>query len=141
MAHSINTLFFVYDGECPLCQMGASLYKLRPTVGELHIIDARTANHPVMHEINRAGLDVDNGMVIKYQGLLYQGDKALHLMAQLGERADFFNRINNTIFKSKQIAAFCYPFMKAARRIALHLKGIGPLDHSVVKPNSRRTNG
>ena len=123
---SENTIWFVYDGKCPICQIGAAYYRVRESVGRLHTVDARTEkDHPVMQEINRAGLNLDDGMVIKYKGKLYQGDDALHLMAELGSDSDWFNKINNTLFKSRTLAALCYPFMKGTRNLALTIKRAG----------------
>lgn len=118
-------IWFVYDGECPLCQMGARLYRLRQSVGTLHTVDARTEkDHPVMQEVNHARLNLDEGMVIKYQGVLYQGKEALHVMAQLGGQQGWFNTVNTTLFRSKVMATLCYPSMRAARNMALKIKGV-----------------
>ena len=119
-------IYFVYDGECPICQMGARMYKLRQAVGTLHTVDARTEkDHPVMQEINAAGLNLDEGMVIKYEDTLYQGRDALVLMAELGADTGSLNRLNNLLFKCKTLATISYPLMKTARRIALCCKGKG----------------
>lgn len=126
--NSLNDVWFVYDGECPICQMGATLYKVRKAVGQLHTIDARTQkNHPVMQEVNQAGLNLDAGMVIKYRGKLYQGDGALSIMAQLGDDSGWFNKVNNALFQSKLLAKLCYPSMRMARNVALKLKGAGKI--------------
>lgn len=128
MATDTNIIYFVYDGECPICQMGADLYKVRQSVGELKTVDARTEkNHLVMQEVNQARLNLDDGMVIKYNDRLYQGEKALHLMATLGADSGWFNHLNNTLYKSKMLAKLSYPFMKGARNIALKLKGAGKI--------------
>ncbi len=120
-----NIIYFVYDGQCPICQMGADLYKVRQSVGQLKTIDARTEKgHPVMQEIKQAGLNLDKGMVIKYNNQLYQGKEALHIMAILGANKGWFNHINNTLYQSKIIAKLSYPFMKGARDIAIKLKGV-----------------
>ncbi len=123
-------LYFVYDGECPICQLGASSYGVRQSVGELVTVDARTeAEHPVMQDVRTAGLNLDEGMVLKYQGRLYQGDDALALMARLGADNNLLNAINNRLFRSPRVASACYPAMRLARRLALKLKGVGPLHH------------
>ncbi|MFK7903014.1 MAG: DCC1-like thiol-disulfide oxidoreductase family protein [Nitratireductor sp.] len=117
-------IWFVYDGECPICQMGADLYKLRQSVGELITVDARMQkDHPVMIQINQAQLNLDQGMVVKYKGALYQGEDALYLMAKLGAEEGWFNRVNNTLYKSKFLVKVSYPFMKSARNMALKFKG------------------
>ena len=128
MAANTNIIYFVYDGECPICQRGASLYKVRQSVGELKTVDARTEqDHPVMQEVNKARLNLDEGMVIKYNDQLYQGEEALHLMATLGVDSGWFNHVNNTLYKSRTLAKLSYPFMKGARNIALKLKGVGKI--------------
>lgn len=129
-----ETIWFVYDGECPICQMGASLYKVRQSVGEIITINGRTeTDHPVMIEINDAQLNLDVGMVIKYHDTLYQGAKALHLMANLGADEGYFNRINNKLHRSQFRATICYPFMRAARDLALFLKGAGRINNLKAK--------
>lgn len=121
-------IWFVYDGECPICQMGATLFKVRQSVGALHIVDARTeASHPVMQEVNTAGLDLDEGMVLKYLGKLYQGEEALSVMAKIGSEQGLFNKINRSLFQSEVMVRLCYPPMRFARNIALAIKGVGQI--------------
>lgn len=123
-------IWFVYDGECPICQMGATMFKVSENVGTLHTVDARAeSDHPVMKEVNEARLNLDDGMVIKYQGALYHGEDALHLMAQIGKKDMGFNRLNSTLFRSKTLAKLSYPFMRGARNLALKLKGVGRIDN------------
>lgn len=132
-----ETIWFVYDGECPICQIGASMFTVKKAVGEVEVVDARTqADHPVVGEINEAQLDLDAGMVIKYQDKLYQGDEALHLMAQLGADDNLLNAINNRMFKFKPVAILLYPSMRAARNIALAIKGVGKIRN--LEQNQRR---
>lgn len=118
-------LYFVYDGECPICSMGAGLYRLKQSVGVLRTIDARKEHdHPLMQQIKEAGLDLDQAMVVAYDGALYHGDAALHLMAVLGDDANWFNHMNVMLYRSKVRAKLGYPVMKLARNIALKLKGV-----------------
>lgn len=124
MPEQKHAIWFVYDGACPICNMGANLYQVRQSVGSLHTVDARTeSDHPLMQEVNAAGLDLDAGMVIKYNGTLYQGAGALHIMAQLGAKTGWFNHINTHLFHAKPVATLAYPFLRAARNMALLLKG------------------
>ncbi len=119
-------LWFVYDGACPLCTLGASFYRVRQEVGALHGVDARTEpDHPIMQEIRAAGLDLDAGMVIKYQGKLHHGQEALILMAQLGAETGSLNKLSNRLFRRRWLAVMCYPAMKLARRLALWFNGAG----------------
>lgn len=94
----------------------------------LHTVDARTEkDHPVMLEINRAGLNIDEGMVVKYEGELYHGKKALKLMATLGADTGWMNRINNRVFQFGWVGSIAYPLMKAGRNMALAVKGVGKI--------------
>lgn len=127
--HTKEIVYFIYDGECPICQMGASFYKVRNNVGEVQAIDARSArNHPVMVEVKEKDLNVDDGMVIKYRNHFYQGAEALQLMAQLGADGDFLNKLNNTLHKSKGMASISYPLMKGVRNLLLKFKGVAKIN-------------
>ncbi|MES2984320.1 MAG: DCC1-like thiol-disulfide oxidoreductase family protein [Pseudomonadota bacterium] len=121
-------IWFVYDGECPVCQLGVSLFKVRQSVGTLHTVDARTEkDHPVMQEVNAARLNLDTGMVIKYLGQLYQGEDALAVMAKIGADEGLFNKMNRTLFQSRTRVNLCYPPMRFARNVALAFKGVGKI--------------
>jgi predicted DCC family thiol-disulfide oxidoreductase YuxK len=121
-------IWFVYDGECPICQTAARAFKIRKAVGTLHLVNARSdLAHPVLAEVNLAALDLDQGMVIKYGGTLYHGADALQMMALLGSNTGWLNRINALLFKNKTIARISYPFMRAARNLAIAIKGRGKI--------------
>ena len=108
--------------------MAATMYKIRQSVGQLHVIDARAEpGSPLLLEIRKAGLDLDLGMVIKYQNKLYHGDAALEIMAKIGSDKGLYNRINSLLFKSKTLSQLCYPIMKTARDIAIWAKGVGKI--------------
>ena len=125
---SENEIWFVYDGECPICHMAATMYKIQKNVGQLHVVDARTEkNHPLLQEIRQAGMNLDMGMVIKYKSRLFHGRDALALMAKIGSKTDWFNNLNRTLFQNKLFASLSYPIMKAARNTALKFKGVGKI--------------
>jgi predicted DCC family thiol-disulfide oxidoreductase YuxK len=129
-----DKIWFVYDGECPICQMGASLYKVRASVGELITVDARSEHdHWLMDKIKSAELDLDEGMVIHFRNKLYHGDGALRIMAELGSGEGVYNRTNEALFRSAMLARLIYPLLRGARNLALRLRGIskiGNLDGS-----------
>ena len=117
---------FVYDGQCPLCQMGARHFRIRKAVGTLELIDARTmaADDPLKQQIDARGMDLDKGMVIAYAGKLYHGPDALHLMAMIGSDSGWLNRMNAMLFKSPAVARFMYPAFRLGRNVALVAKGV-----------------
>jgi len=128
MNQNANTLWFVYDGQCPLCNTAAQAYRVRKAVGQLQTIDARTERtHPVLLSILAEGYDLDQGMVVSWNDQYYQGRDALFLMALLGTRIGWYNRINVLLFRSRWIANALYPSLRATRNLLLATKGIAPL--------------
>jgi predicted DCC family thiol-disulfide oxidoreductase YuxK len=130
LSSSKPEIWFVYDGECPVCATAASAFQVRKAVGALHLVNARTdLAHPALAEVNDARLDLDAGMAIKYGGRLYHGADALHLMALIGSEHGWLNRMNALLFRSKSVARGAYPFMRAARNLAVALKGSGKINN------------
>lgn len=118
-------VWYVYDGDCPICKVAARALRIKQAAGELHLVNARIdRNHPLVEELNRLNIDLDEGMVIKYRGVLYHGRDALHFMALFGGNSGWFNRMNAILFKSKTLARLCYPAMRTGRNLLLRLKGV-----------------
>lgn len=126
-------VWFVYDGECPVCTRAARALQIRRSVGRLHLVDARKdENHPLVREVTGLRLDLDEGMVLKFQGVCYHGEDALHMMALLGSSKGWFNQATAFLFRSRLLARLCYPPMRAIRNLLLRLNGvdkIGNLHH------------
>ena len=125
-------VIFVYDGECPICTHAALATRIRKNFGELRLIDARNnqqSHHPILEEIADRGLDLDEGMVIKYQGRFYHGEQALTLMAALGSNESWFNRVNRRLFKGERLSGFAYPVMRAARNLLIRAKGVAKINN------------
>lgn len=129
MEDGTDGVYFVYDGECPLCKMGATSFRIRQSVGVLHLINKREVenSHPLIQEINAQQLDLDKGMIIKFGSRLYQGADALHLMAMIGSPYGKLNAVCATLFRSRRIAGICCPFLRVARNMLLRLKGVGKI--------------
>lgn len=122
---SKETLYLIYDGQCPICSRVAIVIKIRQAVGKLEIINARE-KHPLVIEAQKQGFDLDQGIVVKYQGRSYHGQDAMHMLAMLGSPIGWFNKINVLIFKSKIMIAICYPIFKFVRRCLLLILGVKP---------------
>lgn len=132
---STGDVWFVYDGQCPLCTMGSTHFKVRAAVGKLHLLDAREQpDHLLMQEINRLGLNLDEGMVIKFKNTCYQGADALHIMAMLGTDSGWFNRINACMFRSKTLSALFYPSFRSARNLLLKLRSVEKINNLRDQP-------
>jgi predicted DCC family thiol-disulfide oxidoreductase YuxK len=119
-----DTLWLVYDGDCPLCRASAMAVRVKKAAGALMTLDARHAEgHELMDAIAAQNLDLNQGIVVRYHGQLYHGVEALHLLALMGSQNDIFNRFNAWFFKSKARVHFFYPVLKAGRRLSLKLLG------------------
>lgn len=114
--------WLIYDGECPFCSQYVKLVRVREAIGPLRLINAREGG-PEFDEVMRAGLDLDEGMVLKLSGRLYHGEDCIHALALLGEPKGVFNRFNAWVFKSPKRAAVLYPILRACRNFVLRLMG------------------
>ncbi len=128
-----ETVYLIYDGECPICSYAATVIRLRESVGALEIINARK-NHQLVEEAKKQGYDLDEGMVVKYQGASYYGKDAMHILAMLGSPVSLFNKINAFLFKSKILAALFYPIFKFIRRCLLLIRGVQKIQPDNSEP-------
>ena len=125
-----DSVYFIYDGECPICHYGAHTFRIRQATGELLLLDARQEqDHALVREVNKQGLDLDEGMVIVYQGNFYHGADALHFMALTGSNAGWFNKANAFLFRTKSLAKFFYPAMRGTRNLLLRIKEVPRIDN------------
>lgn len=116
----------IYDGECPFCSAYVRMVRLRETLGPVELLDARQGG-PVVAEIDAAGLDLDEGMVLKHQGQLYHGADTIHMLALMTTPSSWFNRINALVFRNRTLAKILYPVLRAGRNAALFLMGRKPI--------------
>ena len=129
-------LLLVYDRECPACNAYCQVVRIRESVGELRIVDARE-NSDVMNEITSQGLDIDQGMVLKMGNQLYYGSDAVHTLALMGSRSGIFNRINYWIFKSKTISSILYPVLRFFRNFLLKILGKTKINNLKIDGNDK----
>ncbi|MCW4630262.1 MULTISPECIES: DUF393 domain-containing protein [Marinomonas] len=129
-------ILLIYDKECPACHFYCQIVRIRQSVGELVLIDARD-NPEVMVEVNAKGLDIDQGMVLKMDGQLYYGADAIQLLALLSSRSGVFNRLNYWLFRSKKIAAILYPILRSCRNLLLKVLGKTKINNLKQEDNDR----
>jgi len=115
-------ILLVYDRECPACNAYCQVVRIRESVGDLRIVDARESSE-VLDEITAQGLNIDQGMVLKMEGQFYYGADAIHALALIGSRLGTLNRLNYWIFKSKTVSRALYPLLKASRNLLLKILG------------------
>ncbi len=127
-------VWFVYDGDCPICTLAAQSLRIKEAVGPLRLVNAREeTKHPLYLEILDQRIDLDEGMVLRYGGRNYHGRNALQMMAFLGSNRGWYNRMNALLFKSPAIARFLYPVMKLARNTLLKILGIPRLQNLEIR--------
>jgi predicted DCC family thiol-disulfide oxidoreductase YuxK len=112
----------IYDGDCPFCSQYVRLVRLKKSLGDVDLVDAR-AGGPVVHEAIAAGFDLDDGMVLRMDGRFYHGDACIHRLALLSTPSNGFNRLNRLIFSSRAASRLLYPVLRLGRNTALRLLG------------------
>ena len=129
-------ILLVYDRECPACNTYCQIIKIRETIGDLKIIDARKKSE-ILNEITRAGLDIDQGMVLKMENQLYYGSDAIHALALISSRSGLFNRFNYWIFKSESVSSWLYPVFRFFRNLLLKILGKTKINN-LGKPDNEK---
>ena len=129
-------ILLVYDKECPVCNAYCQIVRIRASVGDLKIVDARKRSD-VMDEITAKGLDIDQGMVLKIGDQLYYSSDAIHALAIISSRSGIFNRFNYWVFRSKTISSWLYPFLRFFRNILLKILRKTKINNLEVPDNEK----
>jgi len=129
-------ILLVYDKECPACNAYCQIVRIRESVGDLRIIDAREKSD-VLDEITTKDLDIDQGMVLKMGDQLYYGSDAIHALALISSRSGVFNRFNYWMFKSKAISSWLYPLLRFCRNLLLKLLGKTKINNLDIQDNEK----
>lgn len=131
-----QVLYLVYDGECILCRNTAQALKIKQSVGQLQIINARES-HPLVKELQTKGYDLNEGIVVKLGDQYFHGKAAVHMLATLSTPSDTFNRLTAWCFKYKLVVFILYPVLKFVRNTLLFLKKAKkipvPDDYKLIK--------
>lgn len=115
-----NPVFIVYDGQCPFCSQYVRLLRLRTTVPSIQLIDARVENRP---DLMPSDAHLDDGMLVWIGDEWYQGADAMHRLALMSSRANWFNKINYRMFKSPYLSRVFYPILRFFRNLTLLVLG------------------
>lgn len=127
-------VWFVYDGDCPICNYAANALRIKEEFGSLTILNARESiDDPLIEEINSRGLDLDEGMVIYVNDHFYHGKDALKLISRYGEPKNAFMSIFKGLFWSNILSYIVYPWMRGCRNWLLRRKKIGRIDNLKLK--------
>ena len=121
----------VYDGACPFCSAYIHKQHIEAIYGPLILLDARSADPRVMAYWQQ-GYPLDAGMLLDHDGLILFGAEALARLAELEHSATGSLGLN-LILQRKDLAKLLYPIFKIMRRIALFVRGTGPLRQPPIK--------
>jgi predicted DCC family thiol-disulfide oxidoreductase YuxK len=115
-----NRLSIIYDGDCPFCANFVKLYAIRKKVAEVELIDAR--KQPLLvQDLRSRCMDLNDGMVVIWQGRYYFGAAGMHLLSMLGTESGIFAMLNQLLFRNRRMAGIIYPALATGRRITLSL--------------------
>jgi predicted DCC family thiol-disulfide oxidoreductase YuxK len=126
--------WIVYDGQCPFCSRYVQLVRLRESLGRVQLVDARKGG-PEVDEVRQAGLDLDEGMVLKLDGRLYHGADCIHMVALLSTPSSWFNRVNAVMFRSRTASRLLYPVLRTGRNTVLRMLGRSKLNPGIARPD------
>jgi len=88
--------------------------------GGLLLVDARVPSE-LLAQVTAAGLDIDQGMVLKLGEQLYYGADAIAALALISSRSGLFNRVNYWIFRSSGVSRCLYPVLRSMRNLLLKI--------------------
>ena len=131
-----DAIVLVYDWECPACDTYCRLIRTSGSAGTLNLVNARESS-AVVDEITHAGLDLDQGMVVKMDGQLYYGANAIHILALVSSRSDLFNKLSYYAFRSHTLSRIFYPSLRTCRNLLLKFMGRTKVNNLKVAGNDR----
>ncbi|MEM1264306.1 MAG: DCC1-like thiol-disulfide oxidoreductase family protein [Pseudomonadota bacterium] len=120
--------FIVYDGDCPFCRRYVHLLRLRDSVGDVELINARE-RHPVVANLLDAGYDLNEGIAFVQGANVYFAEDAMTRLALSSTPSGWFNRLNARLLSSPTVSRAAYPILKTGRSLVLRLLGRGPIRH------------
>lgn len=123
-------IWFVYDGECPLCTKAATALRIKQQYGILHLLNAReNIGHNLLLAITEQGLDLDEGMVIYDGEHFYHGESALRFMAKYSAPRGILNLFNKSLFWSDRLSKTIYPWLRGIRNLLLKNRNVSRIDN------------
>ena len=127
-----SRIAIVYDGDCPLCRAYVGMARLKHAVGTPTLLDARERPDLVTALAER-GISLDEGMAVSYEGRLYAGGEAMHVLALLTTPVGFANRLTATLLGRRGIALWAYPLLRGGRNLLLKLRNRPQIGEARVK--------
>ena len=115
-------VLIIYDGDCTFCNAYTQRLTLQQSVGEVELLSARSEDVRLQHYV-ACGYNLDEGMLVVTQNVIYAGAAAVHWLSLHTSRAGFFEAIQRFVFSRRWLANLLYPLLKLGRRVWLTLRG------------------
>jgi len=130
-------LYIVYDGDCPLCSRYVQFLRLKQSVGQVHLVNARDpgAHAPVINNLVERGYDLNEGMALVQGGHVAHGRDCINHIALLSTGSGLFNKLNTRIFASPARAKAFYPLMRTGRNLLLAVLGRRKINSAKARTN------
>lgn len=116
----------LYDGDCPFCSAYSRFARISVQLPGLRLLNARDGG-PEVDLVNSLGLDLDQGMVLQEDGILYYGRACMHRLSQLSTRRRLPNKALGFMMQPGFVGEMLYRIFVRIRRATLFLLGREPL--------------
>lgn len=110
-------IVLVYDHDCPVCRGYCTRVAAKEGV-DLELLDARK-DSALMDRITKAGLDIDEGMVLLEGDTLHYGSDAGWRLAQYTQKKGLIGYVDRCFFATRGLSRVMYPLGKAVRNFLL----------------------
>lgn len=114
----------VYDGDCPFCRAYVTMTEI--TNAGPTLVNARE-RPDLVRTLAQAGIDLDSGMAVYYQGRIYTGGEAMHLLALLSRPSGLVEKLASALLRRRRFALLVYPALRLGRNLLLKLRNRPPL--------------
>lgn len=115
----LKTIKLYYDKECPFCNEYSKYIELRK-VYDIEIINAREELEK-LNDFKNKGFDINNGMIIEYEGNIFQGSDAIKIVDKYIIKKGIVDRLMSLFIHFPGFKSIIYPIVKIIRLIVLKL--------------------
>lgn len=122
MKHSIT---FIYDKDCYLCSNFQQYIALKK-ICDIHFLDMnQKESKSKLLELKSQGYDIQRGMILEIDGMIYQWKQALEQLEKLLDKKNILDRLVSRCMQNEIVLKFWYPIASAARKVLLFLRKFG----------------
>ncbi len=121
-----SRIAIVYDGDCPFCRSYVTITRIRKAVGTPTLVNARE-RPDLVRSLAQSGIDLNSGIAVYYQGQIYAGGEAMHLLALLSAPEGVLDTLISALLQWRSFALWIYPALRSGRNLLLKLRNRPPL--------------